>query len=50
MTRNHYQNGTQMASSLTVTAATENKWLSRNTWQQSWGKGINKELKIKDDE
>lgn len=39
---------TQMGSSQTATAATESKWQSRNTWQQSLGKGIDRELETKD--
>lgn len=39
---------TQTGSSRTATAATESKWRSRNTWQQSLGKGIDRELETKD--
>lgn len=39
---------TQMGSSQTATAATESKWQSRNTWRQSLGKGIDRELETKD--
>lgn len=40
---------TQTGSSQTATAATGSKWLSRNTWRQSWGKGTDRELETKDD-
>lgn len=39
---------TQMGSSQTATAATGSKWQSRNTWQPSLGKGIDRELETKD--
>lgn len=39
---------TRTGSSQTATAATESKWRSRNTWQRSSGKGIDRELETKD--
>lgn len=47
-TQNLYQKDIRTGSSPTATVATENRWPSKNTLQQSWEEGTDRDLETKD--
>ena len=46
--RNPYQKDIRTGFSPTATVATENRWPSKNTLQQSWEEGTDRDLETKD--